>query len=204
MSMDRQSTSLLRTMAFVAAGALCGCGPSKDDLARLLQENEALRRELALQKDAVITPAPMEIVTAAPPSASCEPLEPPAEAVPLGQRVVTRAYAVTATTAAACGPPDEKGNVLYGVELLVEARSEALSVPSGEVQDDKSYTFGGVLPFGHACGPRLREVSSIEKGEKARGYFYFVVPAAATGKTLKLTMRLGTFKRQTIKVKLDR
>jgi hypothetical protein len=196
--------SLLRCAALVAVAVLCGCGRSKDDLARLLQENEALRRELAIQRDAVITPVPLAVVSAPPPSASCEAIEPPAEAVPLGQRVMTRAYAVTVTAAAACGPQDEKGNVVFGVELLVEARDKAIAVPSAEVQDDKSYTYGRVLPFGEACGPRLGDVYSIEKGEKARGYFHFVVPAAATGKVLKLSLSLGTFKHQTVKIKLDR
>lgn len=195
-----------RSNWFAAAIALvlvAACGPSKDELDRLLAENEALRRELSLPKDAAITPAPMEIVTAPAVAASCEALEPPSEHVPLGQRIVTRAFALTVAAAAACGPPDEKGNVLYGVDLLIEVRDKDLFFSSAEIQDDKSYTFGRVLPFGEACGPKLNDLS-ISKGEKVRGYIHFVVPAQATGKVVKVTLRQGIARTFVAKVKLDR
>jgi hypothetical protein len=201
--MERRAHSFACRAALIAAGVLCGCGPSQDDLARLLDENAALRKKLALPKETAITPAPMAVVTAPPSSATCVPVGPPTEPVPIGKVVETRTYAFTATAAAACGPPDEKGNVLYGVELLLEARDNMLSLGSGEVEDDKSYHYGQVLPFQDACGPRLRD-TYLAKGDKVRGYIHFVVPAAAQGKTLKVTVKTGSFKHDTVRVKLDK
>lgn len=194
----------MKWTAVLAASVAGGCGPSMDDLARLLDENEALRKKLALPSGVAIAPVPMEVITAPAPSTSCLPLEPPAELVPLGKAIETRSYVITATSAAPCGKPDAEGKTLYGVEILVEAREKSVSISGAEVQDDKSYTYTPVIPFYETCGPRLND-RSLEKGDKVRGYLHFVLPATAQGKTMKLNVRLKSFsKSQTVRFGLEK
>jgi hypothetical protein len=119
----------------------------------------------------------------------------------IGERAEVPELAVTAEGTKDCGGEHlRRGNVLIGVELLVEGRS------AGEVHfnpfhcklresDGASHT-----PTFKGCEPRLRD-HRLGKGERQRGWVSFELPA--TAKELRLVCSQAVVGQQTRVLEFD-
>ncbi len=122
----------------------------------------------------------------------------------LGERVETREFSLTVGAVKECPRPYLKeGNVLLGVELVIEALAERdinVNPFYAQVADADGLRYRPTL---QGCEPRLSAVR-LAQGERARGFVTFELPSRARRLELRYEPATRRGERQVVSVDLDR